>query len=502
MKNLITAFGILLVFACSKTEIPATPPTPIVQEEAIKFSVIPDISSDTLILNSDTLNFIINISSKLPLLGIVYSVEIKRNDTAITIFKIDTNGNINSINISASGFKIKASYTAKLSVTSKTNYTNTNSQSFTIIRNRIYKNYLKTSYELSNFDTWFSSTQLYKADGSKYTSNPFIDEQSTQLDIDGDGQEDIFYFEGYDMSISPTPNILPTIFMNNGTILKQTIWTGPIIKDPHGTKLIVGDFNNDSFPDIFSTVAVDPPFGAFPFLDDNCHLLINSKNGFTSIKEFSDQGFWYTGCSGDIDNDGDLDIITFNFHNQANGVKSRIMWNDSKANFTIDYNGIGQIPVVDQSELVDIDNDGFLDLIINFHPNGNSRTNDFRILWGNGKDFSLTNSTIITLSGGWYLMNVDFIDIDKDGIKEIIPSGKYDSPNGGPGIYFLSLFKSDDKGKSFTNKTSQFIDNNKANRFYHIRIQDVDNNGLLDIFSGDKKDNIRWEWNGSKFIKK
>jgi len=141
-------------------------------------------------------------------------------------------------------------------------------------------------------------------------------------------------------------------------------------------------------------------------------LLLNSVSGFSKVKEYTDQGFWYTGCSGDIDNDGDLDIIAFNFHNQSNGVKSRIMWNDGKANFSIDFNGIGDIPVVDQSELVDVNNDGFLDLVINFHPNGTSRINDFRILWGNGKGFSLSNSTTMNMSGDWFLQNLDFADID------------------------------------------------------------------------------------------
>ena len=44
-----------------------------------------------------------------------------------------------------------------------------------------------------------------------------IDQQSTQIDIDGDGQEDIYYYEGYDLNINPTPNPPPSIFMNNGT---------------------------------------------------------------------------------------------------------------------------------------------------------------------------------------------------------------------------------------------------------------------------------------------
>jgi hypothetical protein len=163
------------------------------------------------------------------------------------------------------------------------------------IKKEVVKNYLKTSYELSNFDSWFSSAQLHKTDVSN-KNNPFIDEQSTQIDIDGDGLEDLFYFESYDLKISPTPNPPPSIFMNNGTTLKQTNYTGPSIKDPHGTKILVGDFNNDSLPDIFSNVAVDPPNGSFPFLNDNNHLLLNSKNGFATVKEFTDQGYWYTGC--------------------------------------------------------------------------------------------------------------------------------------------------------------------------------------------------------------
>jgi len=506
MKRVIFALGILFVIACSKTEIPVTPtlPTPSVQEEAIKFSVIPDIANGTLNLSSDTLNLNISVSSKIPSLGILLSLEVKRNDTSLTIFKIDTSSNQSTINIKAFGFTIKANYTAKVTVTSKSTSTNSLVQSVVINRSRIYKNYLKSSYELSNFDTWFSSSQLIKADGSRYTNNPFIDEQSAQLDIDGDGQEDLFYYEGYDLNISPTPNPPPSVFMNNGLNLKQTPWTGANIKEPHGTKLLIGDFNNDSLPDIFSLVAVDPPNNSpSGFLNtfDICNLLLNSTTGLTKVKDFTDQGFWYTGCSGDIDNDGDLDIIAFNFHNQSNGVKSRIMWNDGKANFSIDFNGIGDIPVVDQSELVDINNDGFLDLVINFHPNGVSRINDFRILWGNGKIFTVNNSTSLNLSGDKFLQNIDFADIDGDGVKEIIPSGNYSSSSGAP-VYYISLYKSDDKGKTFIDKTSQYIDNNTANRFYHIRVQDIDKNGLLDIFSGDKKDNIRWEWNGSKFIKK
>ncbi len=504
MKRAIFALGVLFVFACSKTEVPVIPPTPVVQEETIKFSISPDITSNNYLLNKDTLDLIISVNSKIPSQGILYSIQVNRADSSVAVFKLDTVSSQSSTNIKATGLNIKGTYTLKITLTSKTTSTNTINQNYTLSRNRVYKNYLRSSYDLSNYDSWFSSAQLYKSDGSKYLNNPFIDEQSAQLDIDGDGLEDLFYYEGYDLQISPTPNPPPSIFMNTGTNLKQTNYTGTNIKNPHGTKILVGDFNNDSLPDLFSNVAVDPPFFAFPFLNDNCHLILNSKNGLSSVKEFPDQGFWYTGCSGDIDNDGDLDIITFNFHSQGNGVKSRIMWNDGKANFTNDFAGIGDIPVAYQSELVDINNDGFLDLVIVFIPTTfPSRVNDFRVLWGNGRGFSLANSSFINISGEWYLVNLDFTDLDADGTKEIIASGNYNNPTGsGASIYFISLFKSTDKGKTFSDKTSQYVDSNTAGRFYHIRVQDIDKNGQLDIFSGEKRDNIRWEWNGTKFIKK
>jgi hypothetical protein len=505
MKKGILVLFVLSFIGCSKKEaIPDAPIVPVVVEEPVKFTLSPDIAASNYILTKDTLEFTITVSSKMPSSGFIYSIAISRLDTTLTLFKLDSTISQNSLVVKTGGFSIKASYTIKITISSKATSTNSANQSLQISRGRIYKNYLKNSYELSNFDTWFSSAQLYKADGLKYPNNPFIDEQSTQIDIDGDGLEDLFYYEGYDLNISPTPNPPPSVFMNTGTNLKQTNYTGTNIKNPHGTKILVGDFNNDSLPDIFSNVAVDPPFFAFPFLNDNCHLILNSKNGLSSVKEFPDQGFWYTGCSGDIDNDGDLDIITFNFHSQANGVKSRIMWNDGKANFTNDFAGVGNIPVVYQSELVDVNNDGFLDLVIVFvsaiFP---SRVNDFRVLWGNGKGFSLDNSSSISMSGEWYLVNLDFTDIDADGTKEIIASGNYNNPSGsGAPIYFISLYKSTDKGKIFLDKTSQYIDNNTAGRFFHIRVQDIDKNGQLDIFSGEKRDNIRWEWNGTKFIKK
>ena len=94
----------------------------------------------------------------------------------------------------------------------------------------------------------------------------------------------------------------------------------------------------------------------------------------------------YPGCSGDIDNDGDLDVIMFNFHYGHNDVKSKILWNDGVGNFSYDDSGIGEILAVDASELIVVNGDGYLDLVIDYITN-NPRTPNTEVMWGNGIRF-------------------------------------------------------------------------------------------------------------------
>ena len=65
MKRVIFALGVIFVFACSKTEVPVIPPTPVVQEETIKFSISPDMTSNNYLLNKDTLDLTILVNSKI-----------------------------------------------------------------------------------------------------------------------------------------------------------------------------------------------------------------------------------------------------------------------------------------------------------------------------------------------------------------------------------------------------------------------------------------------------
>jgi len=101
-------------------------------------------------------------------------------------------------------------------------------------------------------------------------------------------------------------------------------------------------------------------------------------------------------------------------------------------------------------------------------------------------------------------MDIDFTDINNDGISEIIISGTDISNGTNYGFikYFIDIYQSNNKGNTFIKKTKQYFDINYFTRFGHMIIKDIDNNSKLDIYASDKKDNIRWEWNGSMFIKK
>ena len=468
------------------------------KEENIQFEVS-QFSTASVDVKSDSIPITIKVLSTIPSSGITYTIRITQTDNSQLIFSLDTISIYNNIGLKLGKFGISKTYTISVALKSKVNPTNATSKTFLAQRKRVYKNYLKTSFELSNHDLWLSSSDLYDNGNHYITQNPFRVMQTAQLDIDGDGLEDVVTYDTYDLNTNPTPNPPPSIFMNNGKILNKIPWTGPTLRNPHGVKLLVGDFNNDSIPDLFSLVAVDQPNGAFPTLKDYNNILFNSPTGFKTVKEFDDQqGFWYAGCSGDIDNDGDLDVIMFNFHVLNNGVTNKILWNDGKGNFTYDSNGIGNIPVVDESELSDVNNDGFLDLVIDYITITPSRVPHIAILWGNGKDFTLNNSTTFTLNGDQFLHDIDFADLDSDNMQELILSG-YDGSNTN---FWVEIYKSDDKGKSFVKRTNYIENNITTNRFDHLEIKDIDNNGKLDIVAPDKRDNIRWEWDGIKFIKK
>ena len=126
MKRAIFIMGILYAYACTKTDAPVvTPPTPVVQEESIKFST----NLDTGTFNvSDTVPLIITVSSKAPAAGFQYSVVTTWTDSSKQIYKLDTSLSATTLSLNIPGHMRMGNYSIAVSVTSKSTSSNNSSK--------------------------------------------------------------------------------------------------------------------------------------------------------------------------------------------------------------------------------------------------------------------------------------------------------------------------------------------------------------------------------------
>ena len=132
MRRVIFALGVLFVFACSKTEVPATPPVVVIQEEAIKFTTNLDTGTYNV---ADTLQLVVTVSSKLPSAGLLYSILVNWTDSSKQIFKLDTSLTTSSLSLNIPGLKKTGSYSISLIVTSKSTSSNSLNKSISVVNN-------------------------------------------------------------------------------------------------------------------------------------------------------------------------------------------------------------------------------------------------------------------------------------------------------------------------------------------------------------------------------
>ena len=299
----------------------------------------------------------------------------------------------------------------------------------------------------------------------------------------------------------------------------------------HSRKTIVGDFNGDNKPDVVR------PQGGHDFLGKPTITLSNSDNSYTFrlIGDGPDMQS-HTVCSGDIDNDGDLDL----FFAQS-GEQDGFLINDGNANFT--WKWISEIIEgftdgflypdgnfgphgIWSSEMTDLDKDGYVDLII-----GGSYQNEPTqphlegpsIFWGNDSGKFFVNNSIALfndLDGLDYLLNGNRIslshdyavnDIDGDGINDIaIYSDTRNEEDGKLFQVFQGL-----GNREFEDMTVEWLpdyyrlsDDGSQPGYVWIILRDIDNNGQIDLVESQSRihqvnsvirNSLHWEWNGSSF---
>lgn len=304
----------------------------------------------------------------------------------------------------------------------------------------------KTSYQLKPALEFINVDSLRKVFGiqTKGIFNGTNNLGYVYVDMNNDGLEDIFYPYSSDGNYQ----IKPDVFINKGgnyildnSMLPQE-FTGTVLT----RKTLVSDFNNDSLPDLF---LINSGWDAAPFSGESCVLLLSDKlNKKYKLGDLTilPSAFWHGGASGDLNNDGNIDLIVLG------GKPAKILYGNGKGEFSsVDwkYNaGQGYIT----SEIVDVDKDGQNDIILTGDEGRPAPAlySISTVFFNLKTDFSKQSIICPASTTGWgTVMDIICEDIDNDGIKEIILDRTGDISSIWYGGYNLNVYKSVDGFKTF-----------------------------------------------------
>lgn len=182
----------------------------------------------------------------------------------------------------------------------------------------------------------------------------------------------------------------------------------------HPRKALVDDFNKDGFPDVFvACTGYDGLVDGKSPGEKNKFLMNNGKGGFT-VTDTSDTGYYHGAASADINGDGYPDIVVANLFNQqvmgSQGINVHFLINQKNGTFVADNTRVtGTTPWVGywSVELVDINNDGIMDLVAGGDDKNNANA---VILYGSANGtFGSTKEVIPAVAGRGTIMDFTYV---------------------------------------------------------------------------------------------
>lgn len=341
------------------------------------------------------------------------------------------------------------------------------------------------------------------------------DEFSAQAfyDFDKDGDKDLI---AATINFDSNEAIDIHFYRNNaGTFTKdQSVFGAHVPQFVHARQIVLGDFDNNGWMDVvFAAHGYDKD----PFPGEQQKILLNANGSFTAhniplpMPAGGNFTFNHSVCAGDIDNDGDLDLFFTN--NMRLATSGLFMINNGDGTFT--YNAsvfpesIQHKPAF-TSSLYDIDNDGYLDLVLAGHDKDTNLSAEQglkpTILWGNytGK-YSTARMTTLPVVDNYGVSNsVSFLDYNKDGNTDIIFGKTGDGSGTLPFYqgYYVQLLTSEGN-RSFSDASASIQNNATTSGGWVVWFlpHDVDSDGDTDITTADKWYNLQWRNEGGTFTK-
>ena len=361
------------------------------------------------------------------------------------------------------------------------------------------------------------------------------DQAQALFDYDSDGDLDFF---GWLVNITPATS--------KGYVSGPGKWVWwPNYEDENSTpkyydsplwfaaQYEMNDFNGDGILDLLWQNENYHSDGNGGYYTDHYPLLITylSENGITETTIGPPTGAHDT-ASGDIDNDGDIDIIEAEWqYGSCDHISVPTFYiNDGNGNFTTSKNNLSESLTFLESNscrdmvftyisLFDMNNDGFLDVISGYTSNQdiqnyssedqnlfsltNYSPNHIKVWYGDGSgNFSLKKGFRITLTTPTQpkgvgaspatVLGANFMDFDNDSFPELVTTETYNYSGWGIRVY------KNIEGTGFEDVTSNYIQDpiqlhsGASGAFapqqpgdvgisYDLQIIDIDNDGDYDI---------------------
>lgn len=288
--------------------------------------------------------------------------------------------------------------------------------------------------------------------------------QLTIGDIDGDGDLDIIWANGGNFSSAGT-NQVSRIFINNGTgvFTDESVARGAFTGLCRGVEL--GDIDNDG--DLDMILAQD--FNRQPQL-----LLNNGAGVFTNVTAARLPAATLSSTRaqfGDIDNDGDLDIYITNggTTNRFGSGQNRIYINNGLGFFTDATAALHPVAVLaEPQDAIFGDIDGDFDIDIRTASTG---VNQSRLYRNNGAGVFTTVAGVPADNNAY---SYDFGDIDGDGDLDLLGANA-----NGAGTNAELLLRNDGTG-TYTDVSVNLLSNPSADD-NDSKFFDYDNDGDLDL---------------------
>lgn len=315
-------------------------------------------------------------------------------------------------------------------------------------------------------------------------------------DINNDGYCDMFIgFFGNEVETIPFLLLLYNsdsgTFKDNSSLIKNNIGQS------FNRKIVSADFNADGILDFVAASHPENITADFSYLD----VVISNRSGweqktlYSPRRSTNQEGYFHGVSVGDVDNDGDIDIVVANFHDSEGQFT---LLNDGQANFKRNYSInnsqlIGEKEAI-TNEIFDIDSDGCLDLIYAASP-----TAIAKIAYGTcdgyfGKRYQFIEKIarykqLFSGDGHELPMDYNFHDFDKDGNTDLVMSI---AGNGNWRLVFYKNIGKDLEGKVIFEESSVGINANLLSQgFYtdksssdwtpYIELLDINHDGYTDI---------------------